>query len=121
MLSQARMPMLQRLPLDINTFRELRESKYLYVDKTKYAYDLITGGRRFFLSRPRRFGKSLLVSTLKEILSGNKDLFDGLQIAHSDYQWKPHGVIALDFSTLAVSSIDRLEKTLCLALRVIAT
>src|SRR4029077_3240375 len=116
MLSQARMPMLQRLPLDINTFRELRESKYLYVDKTKYAYDLITGGRRFFLSRPRRFGKSLLISTLKEILSGNKDLFDGLWISKSDYQWKQYGVISLDFSTLDIDSIEGLKRSLCRAL-----
>ena len=53
--------MLQRLPLDISTFREMRKSKYLYVDKTQYAYELIIGGRRYFLSRPRRFGKSLRI------------------------------------------------------------
>lgn len=74
--------MLPKLPLDLSTFREIRKSQYLYVDKTKYAYDIITGGRRFFLSRPRRFGKSLFVSTLREILHGNKSLFDGLWIAY---------------------------------------
>ena len=98
---------LQKLPLDLSTFKELRESNYLYVDKTQYAYDLITGGRRFFLSRPRRFGKSLFVSTLKEILLGKKELFEGLWIHSSDYQWKEHGVIALDFSGLDITD----EKT----------
>ncbi|HSC24907.1 MAG TPA: AAA family ATPase [Candidatus Babeliales bacterium] len=57
---------------------------------------MITKGRRFFLSRPRRFGKSLLVSTLKEILTNNKKLFDNLWISHSDYQWQKYGVITLD-------------------------
>lgn len=112
--------MLPKLPLDINTFRELRESQYLYVDKTQYAYDLITGGRRFFLSRPRRFGKSLFVSTLKEILSGEKDLFDGLWIAKSDYKWQQHGVIKLDFSKLDIDSIEEIKGSLCAMLLRIA-
>src|SRR5579871_5022238 len=98
--------MLQRLPLDINTFRELRNSNYLYVDKTQYIYDLITGGRRFFLSRPRRFGKSLLISTMKEILSNNKALFNNLWIEQSDYDWKEYGVITLDFSTFPARTLD---------------
>src|SRR5579871_6763397 len=101
--------MLQRLPLDINTFRELRESKYLYVDKTQYAYNLITGGRRFFLSRPRRFGKSLFVSMLQEVLEGNKALFKDLWIERSDYPWHQHGVIVLDLSAIMVISIEVLR------------
>src|SRR3990167_8137542 len=56
--------MLPRLPVDLSTFSLLRKQGYLYIDKTRFAYDLITQGRRFFLSRPRRFGKSLFVSTL---------------------------------------------------------
>lgn len=67
--------MLRRLPVDTSSFSRLRNSNYLYVDKTQYAYQLITGGHRFFLSRPRRFGKSLFVSTLYEILTANKTLF----------------------------------------------
>src|ERR1700756_5286208 len=90
--------MLRKLSLDISTFSELRRSNYVYVDKTEHVYNLITGGRRYFLSRPRRFGKSLLLSTLKETLEGNKELFDGLWIAQSDYLWKKHAVISLDFS-----------------------
>src|ERR1700730_8235427 len=111
---------LPKLPVDLSTFRALRESNYLYVDKTKYAYDLITGGRRFFLSRPRRFGKSLFVSTLKEILTGSVDLFEGLWIAKSDYQWKQYGVIKLDFSTLDIDSIEELKGSLCAVLLKIA-
>jgi len=97
---------MSKLPIDISTFSELRTSDYLYVDKTEYIYKMITGGRRFFLSRPRRFGKSLLVSTLKEILTANKSLFDGLWINKSDYSWKKHGVINLDFSLFSVETLE---------------
>ena len=101
--------MLPKLPLDLSTFRKLRDSQFLYVDKTKYAYDLITGGHRYFLSRPRRFGKSLFVSTLKEILVAEKELFNGLWISGSDYQWQPHGVITLDLSRLGISNAKTFE------------
>ena len=94
----------RRLPLDIATFKVLREENYLYVDKTQHAYNLITGGRRFFLSRPRRFGKSLFVSMLQEVLVGSRDLFKELWIDQSDYSWLPHGVIALDLSSLDVTT-----------------
>lgn len=104
--------MIRKLPLDISTFSELRLSNYVYVDKTEYMYRMITGGRRFFLSRPRRFGKSLLVSTLKEILSGNKDLFNGLWITKSDYQWKEYGVINLDLSGVAGGNAEQLKNGL---------
>lgn len=106
------MTILSKLPLDLSTFSELRRQNYLYIDKTKYAYDLIMGGRRFFLSRPRRFGKTLFVSTLKEILLGNKELFDGLLIEKTDYHWQPHGVIALDLSTLGIKNAETLESGL---------
>lgn len=105
----ARILMLPKLPLDLSTFSELRKQNYLYIDKTKYAYDLITGGRRFFLSRPRRFGKTLFVSTLKEILTGNKVLFDGLWIEKSDYHWQPYGVITLDLSSLGIENAATLK------------
>jgi len=111
---------LPRLPLDLSTFCQLRKSGYLYVDKTKYAYDLITGGRRYFLSRPRRFGKSLFVSTLKEILDGNRALFNGLLIANTDYHWEKYGVIELDLSSLGIDSPETLKSGLCFALKSIA-
>src|SRR5271170_2259652 len=101
--------MLLKLPVDISTFSEMRKQNYLYIDKTKYAYDLITGGRRFFLSRPRRFGKTLFVSTLKEILLGNRELCKDLWIDTSDYGWQKSGVITLDFSVLEIRDASSLR------------
>lgn len=111
---------MKKLPLDISSFAEMRKLNYVYIDKTKYAYDLITGGRRFFLARPRRFGKSLFVSMLKEVLKGNRNVFQGLWIANSDYTWKPHGVIVLDFSGLGIHDAASFNKGICLELRRIA-
>ena len=72
--------MKKRLGLDTSSFRKLREKDLVYVDKTKWIYKLITEGECYFLSRPRRFGKSLTISTLKELFYGNKELFKGLYI-----------------------------------------
>src|SRR5579862_8950337 len=102
-------PILQRLPLGRSAFSAIRQAGYLYVDKTEYAYNLITQGDRYFLSRPRRFGKSLLVSTLQEILEANKPLFKDLWIEKSDYHWHKHGVITLDFSKIEASSVNDLR------------
>ena len=66
---------LKKLPLGISDFRKIIEGDYVYVDKTKLIYELVTSGEYYFLSRPRRFGKSLLVSTLAELFAGNKKLF----------------------------------------------
>lgn len=101
-----------RLPLDLSTFSILRTSNYLYVDKTRHAYNLITQGRRYFLSRPRRFGKSLLVSMLQEVLTGNKVLFDDLWIAKSNYSWPEHGVIMLDFSRMGIQNKSSFEQAM---------
>lgn len=104
---------MRRLPLGIHTFHKLRRDNCVYVDKTEHAYNLITRGYRYFLARPRRFGKSLFVSTLHEILSGNKALFDDLWITQSDYHWKPYGVIKLDFSGVAGDDVEELQSGLC--------
>lgn len=109
-MASSRLP---RLPLDLSTFRTLRQENYIYVDKTQHAYNLITEGRRFFLSRPRRFGKSLMVSMLQEVLLGNRDLFAGLWIDSSDYSWHTHGVIAIDLSSLGTKDEKGLEAGLC--------
>ena len=108
------------LPFSIQSFSKLRELNCLYVDKTKYAYDLIIQKQSFFLARPRRFGKSLFISTLEEILKGNKDLFEGLYIDKTDYSWEIHGVISLDFASLDHSNVDSLKKSLSQALILIA-
>ncbi len=89
---------------------------YLYVDKTEIIHSLITRGRFYFLARPRRFGKSLLISTLKEIFLGNKELLKDLWIGKSDYDWTPYPVIHLDFSALDMYYEAGLEKSLCVEL-----
>ncbi len=91
--------MTQRLPIGIQTFRDIVENDYLYVDKTEKIFDLVSGAKGvYFLSRPRRFGKSLLISTLNEIFLGNKELFKDLWIYNSDYSWEEHPVVRIDFS-----------------------
>jgi len=88
---------LKKLPIGIQNFAELINGDYLYVDKTSYLIRLIDRGKVYFLSRPRRFGKSLTVSTLEEIFKGNKELFKGLYI-YDKIDWQPHPVIHIDFS-----------------------
>lgn len=78
---------------------------YLYVDKTEYYHRLITKGKYYFLSRPRRFGKSLLISTLKAIFEGKRDLFEGLWI-QDKIAWEPRPVILLDFTQISKRAID---------------
>ncbi len=71
---------MQKLPIGIQTFSEIREEGYRYVDKTKIAFELINNGKYYFLSRPRRFGKSLFLSTLQAVFEGKKELFLNLYI-----------------------------------------
>ena len=111
---------MQKLPIGISEFSELREKKCIYIDKTKYVYSLITDQCRTFLARPRRFGKSLLVSTLEAALQGDKKLFEGLWIANSDYSWDPQWVIRLDFSQLSIKNAEAFEHSLLLRLHSIA-
>ena len=88
----------RRLPIGIQTFREIREGGYYYVDKTAALPRLVDEGKHYFLSRPRRFGKSLLVDTLKELFEGNQPLFEGLAV-HDRWDWTTrHPVVRLDFS-----------------------
>jgi hypothetical protein len=87
-----------RLPIGIQDFTKLRENNYIYVDKTMFLTPFLQGGS-FFLSRPRRFGKSLLLSTLKAAFSGRKDLFKGLWLEHN-HDFKEHPILRLDFSNI---------------------
>ena len=90
--------MKKRLPIGIQTFREIREEGCYYVDKTAYARRLIHDVKHYFLSRPRRFGKSLFLDTLKELFEGSEALFEGLAI-HEHWDWSVrHPVVRLDFS-----------------------
>ena len=90
--------MKRKLPIGIQTFREIRDENHYYVDKTAYAARLVAEGKHFFLSRPRRFGKSLFVDTLKELFEGNEPLFRGLAV-HDTWDWSVrHPVVRLDFA-----------------------
>jgi hypothetical protein len=92
------------------TFRKIIEGGFLYIDKTQYLYDLARPASGvYFLARPRRFGKSLTISTLDEIFQGNQELFHGLWIATSDYDWQTYPVIRMDFSRLQVTTDDELK------------
>ena len=90
--------MTKKLPIGIQGFVGLRRDGYLYVDKTKYIYHLVNSGKQFFLSRPRRFGKSLLISTMKAYWEGKKELFSGLIIEdlekNNQTAWEPHPVFS---------------------------
>ena len=91
---------MQKLPVGIQSFSELRRGGYLYVDKTRQVYELAAEGKYYFLSRPRRFGKSLLVSTFKELFEGSKELFQGLWIENR-WDWKKtNPVIYIPFAGL---------------------
>ncbi len=90
--------MMKKLPIGIQSFRELRKGNYLYIDKTPLIYDLVESGKYFFLSRPRRFGKSLLISTLEALFSGSVELFRELWI-ETRWDWDKHNpVLRIDFS-----------------------
>ncbi|GAP72850.1 hypothetical protein SAMD00024442_47_2 [Candidatus Symbiothrix dinenymphae] len=104
--------MLQTLPIGIQSFANLRKDDCLYVDKTENIHRLITSGRVFFLSRPRRFGKSLLVSTMEAIFKGNKALFTGLWI-ENNWDWtQQYPVIRIDFGGTSNRSPEGLTNSL---------
>ncbi len=105
--------MLKPLPIGIQTFRDLIAGEYLYVDKTRWIYEMVRSPKGvYFLSRPRRFGKSLLLSTLEEVFSGRRDLFQGLWIYDADYRWETFPVLRVDFSLLGVHTARELEHKL---------
>ncbi len=103
----------KKLPIGIQTFRDIIENDYLYIDKTQYIFSLVKSGKgAYFFSRPRRFGKSLLLSALEEIFLGNKELFKGLWIYDSEYNWKKYPVIRIDYSTQKSETVDQLKKAM---------
>ena len=103
---------MKRLPLGIQNFRKIITGRYVYVDKTQYIYNLLNDAEYYFLSRPRRFGKSLLLDTIGEALGGDKELFKGLFIYDSDYSFEKHPVLRLDMSNIANETPDILKKSL---------
>ena len=108
---------MKKLPVGIQTFRKIIEGNNVYVDKTKYIYNLISGGKCYFLSRPRRFGKSLLLDTIAEVFKGSKELFEGLWIYDSDYDFVSHPVVRLDMSNIDTESPGTFKSDLVSMLR----
>ncbi len=107
---------MKKLPIGLQTFSHIRNDNYIYVDKTKEAYSLINNYRYVFLSRPRRFGKSLFLDTLKEIFQGNKELFKGLYI-YDKYDFEKHPVIKISFNSGDFFTSEGFDETLQFILR----
>ena len=103
---------MKKIPLGIQNFREIVEDDYVYVDKTQYIYELINGYKYYFLSRPRRFGKSLLLDVIGEVFKGSKELFKGLSIYNSDYAFEKFPVIRIDMSGVSAKTPDDLETSI---------
>ena len=99
-------------PIGIQSFSEIREGGYVYVDKTEYIYRLASTGKYYFLSRPRRFGKSLLISTMEAYFSGQKELFKGLAMDSLEKDWEKYPILHLDFGGKAYNAADVLSKVL---------
>lgn len=101
------------LTTSIYTFSDLIRGGYLYVDKTEHIHGLVREYKgQYFLARPRRFGKSLLISTLKSIFLGQRDLFDGLAITETDYDWQTYPVIHLDLAAVGGRTVEEIEARL---------
>jgi hypothetical protein len=110
---------LKKLPVDLSEFREIREKNYVYVDKTKHIWELTESGKNFFLARPRRFGKSLLLDTLHNLFRGHKELFEGLYI-YKKWKWEEkYPVIRLSMSRNAMT-VEKLNNSLISMLSAIA-
>ncbi len=107
---------MRKLPIGIQDFESIRKDGYLYVDKTRYIYELVHGGKPYFLSRPRRFGKSLFLSTLRAYFEGKKELFEGLKIEELERDntdaWQEYPVFYIDFNKNDFKSNNALEVVL---------
>lgn len=103
-------------PIGIQSFEKIRKGGYVYVDKTELIYKIAQTGQYYFLSRPRRFGKSLLVSTMEAYFKGERELFDGLAIASLEKDWTEYPVLRLDLSGVAYNQEDVITKVLSNAL-----
>ncbi len=106
------MEQMRKLPIGIQTFEEIRRDGYLYVDKTALVYQIVTVGKPYFLSRPRRFGKSLLISTFEAYFEGRKDLFQGLAIERLETKWEQYPVLHLDLNAERYDTKEALEQML---------
>ncbi len=101
-----------KYPIGIQQFEELRRKDFVYVDKTEYIYQLASTGKYYFLSRPRRFGKSLLISTMEAYFEGKRELFKGLAMESLETEWLEYPVLHLDLNPGDYENEGELEKTL---------
>lgn len=101
-----------KYPIGIQTFEELRKGNYVYIDKTDLIFKLVDEGKYYFLSRPRRFGKSLLISTLESYFKGKKELFEGLKISKLEKEWMEYPVFHLDMNQAIFTKENELEDVL---------
>lgn len=101
-----------KYPIGIQAFEDIRNNGYIYVDKTDLIYDLANEGKSYFLSRPRRFGKSLLVSTIECYFEGKKELFKGLAIEKLETEWEKYPIFHIDFNSSNFTIAGTLEMTL---------
>ena len=108
---------MRKLPIGIQDFAKLREDGFIYADKTSYIYNLVTNGRSYFLSRPRRFGKSLLISTLEAYFEGKKELFSGLAIEKLEKDWIVYPVLKFSLAAGEFTKPEGLQNALKNAFR----
>lgn len=101
-----------KYPIGIQSFEKLRTDTYIYIDKTATIYDMVASGKYYFLNRPRRFGKSLLISTLEAYFQGKKELFEGLAIAGMEREWRQYPVLHFDFSGMKYDVIEDFKKSI---------
>ena len=101
-----------KYPIGLQNFQGLREDGYVYVDKTAFVYELAQSGKYYFLSRPRRFGKSLFLSTLEAYYQGKKELFKGLALEQLEKDWKVYPVLHLDLNAAKYTDSEALESIL---------
>ena len=112
------MKKLLNLSIGDSSFESIRQDSQLYVDKTRHIFQMVDSGKYYFLSRPRRFGKSLTVSTLKNLFQGKKELFEGLWIAeHGNWEWKEHPVILIDFNGISHDTPENFKLGLNISLK----
>ena len=103
---------MRKYPVGIQSFESLRKGGYLYIDKTELIYRLISTGKYYFFSRPRRFGKSLLISTLEAYYSGRKELFQGLFINEVERDWNSYPILHFDLNAQKYDSPESLNDIL---------
>lgn len=101
-----------KFPIGIQSFKEVREGGYAYIDKTALLYELVQGGKYYFLSRPRRFGKSLFLSTLRAYFEGKRELFEGLAVAGQEKEWRSYPVLYIDLNARDYVGEESLEAEL---------